>query len=163
MAEYTRTETSKGAVQYRNKTDGNKLVSAESIPEAVKEELDIADPGTVIDSDTVIQGEGDGVVDADGKPIERNVENKEQTGNQESDQDNKTPVDANPYRRDVPTSEAGFGFPRKNGKTGDIFDVSTPHTHIRLVAGMPVPVSEKNYNEKTDAEIYDRLEKLKLV
>lgn len=170
MAEFTRKTTSNGVVQYRNKTE-NKVVSHDDMESkfaAVKEELDIADEGTVIDSDTITQGEGDGVTDADGNPIndvkgQRNADNAEQTGNEESDQDNKDPVETNPYRRSVPASEEGMGFPRKKGKTVDVFDGKTPHTHVRTVEGFMVPLSEKSYNEKTDAEIYEKLVELKMI
>lgn len=160
MAEFVRVETKNGGVQYRNKTE-NKVVAKDSLPEAVREELDLADAGTVIDSETVTQGAGDGVVPA----TDRNTDNKEQTGNQESDQDNKDPVETNPYKRETPQSEKGFGFPRKGGKTVDIFDGKTPHTHLRLIEGyhLPVPLSEKSQNTKSDAEIYDRLVELELI
>lgn len=167
MAEFTKKTTSNGVVQYRNRTE-NKVVSVADMEAkygAVKEELDLADEGTVIDSDTVTQGDTDGVVDADGNPIkgDRNAENAEQTGNEESDQDNKDPVETNPYRRAVPSSEEGMGFPRKNGKTVDVFDGVTPHTHVRTVEGFMVPLSEESYNTKTDAEIYEKLVDLKMV
>jgi hypothetical protein len=56
--------------------------------------------------------------------------------------------------------EEGMGFPRKNGKTVDIFDGKTPHTHVRYVASIMVPVSEENYRTKSDGEIIDKLRKL---
>lgn len=54
----------------------------------------------------------------------------------------------------------GMGFPRKNGKTVDVFDGKTPHTHVRFVANIMVPVSEENFNNRTDGEIIEKLREL---
>lgn len=193
MAEFVRIEDKNGKTQYRNKTE-NKIVSADKLPSALKEELDIADPGTVIDEETVFAEKGDGVVDKDGNPIEpkEDGDGNGATPDQGSEPDGegdkdgqeppkgtgdkpevpKTPTrrprDAgattrNPYSKPVPTSEDGMGYPRVNGKTVDIFDGKTPHTHVRLVGDKTVPLSEENYKTKTDSEIWERLEELKLV
>ena len=141
MAEFTRKTDANGVVRYRNVTE-NKQVSAEELEKnfpALKEELDLADEGTRVESEGM-------------------------TGNQESDQDNKDSEETNPYRRSVPASEPGMGdFKRVKGKTVDIFDQKTPHTDVRYVGGLMVPLSKKNYESKSDAEIYERLEELKLV
>lgn len=60
----------------------------------------------------------------------------------------------------TPQTDPGFGFPRKNGKTVDIFDGVTPHTHIKLVGGHTVPLSADSYANKTDYEITERLREL---
>lgn len=65
-----------------------------------------------------------------------------------------------PYVSNVPQSTPGMGFPRKNGKTVDIFDGTTPHTHIRQMGTYLVPLSAKNFAEKSDEEIRARLEEL---
>lgn len=57
----------------------------------------------------------------------------------------------------APQSKPGMGFPRKNGKTVDIFDGSTPHTHLKLVGGYTVPLSDKSFNERSEKEIEDKL------
>lgn len=191
MAIFKKTKAGETTV-YTNVTDGRQ-VKAEDLDPALKEELDLADFDTEIDDETVTKGEGDGVVDANGNP----VDNGEKGSPEEEVEEPKKPVaqkprqnrakqekpaeDANedeaestsknaeveqrinPYRKDVPQSEKGFGFPRVKGKTVDIFDGKTPHTQVRLVAGMLVPVSDENYKTKTDAEIYDRLAELELV
>lgn len=54
----------------------------------------------------------------------------------------------------------GMGFPRKNGKTVDIFDSKTPHTHVKPVAGLMVPLSEENFNTKSDTQIMERLREM---
>ena len=162
MAEYTRKTDANGVVRYRNVTE-NKQVSAEELEKnfpALKEELDLADEGTRVESEGMT-GDVSGKTDPDG---ERNDENAETTGNQESDQDNKDPEETNPYRRSVPSGEPGMGdFKRVKGKTVDIFDQKTPHTDVRYVGGLMVPLSRENYESKSDAEIYERLQELKLV
>ena len=162
MAEYTKKTDAKGVVRYRNVTE-NKPVSAEELEKnspALKEELDLADEGTKVESEGMT-GDTSSTTDSDG---ERNDTNAKETGNQESDQDNKDPEETNPYRRSVPASEPGMGeFKRVNGKTVDLFDGKTPHTDVRYVGGLMVPLSRKNYESKSDAEIYERLEELKLV
>lgn len=160
MAQFVRIETKNGGTQYRNKTE-NKVVSAKDLEEnypAVKEELDLGDAGQVVDSETVTQGDGDGVVDTTNN--EENASD-DSTENQSDDEEQEAPE--NPYRRKTPSSEEGFGFPRKNGKTVDIFDGKTPHTEVRLVSGKMVPLSRENYESKSDAEIHDRLVELELL
>lgn len=177
---------------YRDETN-NKVIDAKELEEkfpAIKEELDLADPGTVIDSESVSKEDGDGVTDHNGDPIDDGKKDKKdgekpetpaatrrQRQNvpkpQDDDEDTDEGEDAkaaapapekvNPYTKPVPDSDPGFGFPRKGGKTVDIFDGETPHTHIRPVAGFAVPLSEENYRNKTDSEIYEKLQELELV
>lgn len=172
MAEYTKKTDAKGVVRYRNVTE-NKPVSAEDLEKnlpAVKEELDLVDEGTKVESEGMT-GDTSSTTDSDGNrddaeddgTTSRNDTNAEETGNQESDQDNKDSEETNPYRRAVPQSEPGMGFKRKGGKTVDAFDGKTPATEVRYVGGHMVPLSKENYESKSDAEIYEQLEKLKLV
>ena len=70
----------------------------------------------------------------------------------------KEPVEK--FRSKVPQSTPGMGFPRKNGKTVDIFDLETPHTHVKLVGGLAVPLSAKSFNEKGEVAIQNRLREL---
>ena len=197
MAEFVRTVAGDKTI-YTNKTT-NRQVPAEDLKPALKEELDLADAGTVIDEATIEKIDGDGVTDKDGNPVKTDaVKTAEQAAadkkledeardkaakaaakapkkprakaqkpadDEEEDDEEEEPEreNSNPYRRAVPQTEKGFGFPRANGKTGDIFDVNVPHSHLRTVAGPAVPVSEENYRTKTDAEIFDRLEELELV
>lgn len=67
----------------------------------------------------------------------------------------------NPVDSGLKQDEAGMGFPRKNGYTADIFDINVPHTHVRNVNGLMVPLSENNYRTKTDAEIMRQVEELR--
>lgn len=154
---------------YRNETTG-KVIEAKELEEkypAVFEELQLADNGDSIDSESITKGEGDGVLDHEGNPVKDDKKDEpevEEADEPEEEAETAAPEErVNPYTRPAPVTEPGFGFPRKKGKTVDIFDGKTPHTHIRVVAGMPVPLSEENYKTKTDAEIYERLEKLKLL
>ncbi len=64
------------------------------------------------------------------------------------------------FRSKVPQSQQGMGFPRKNGKTVDIFDLKTPHTHVKLVAGVTVPLSAESFKTKGDLAITKRLAEL---
>lgn len=64
------------------------------------------------------------------------------------------------FKSKTPQSKPGFGWPRKGGKTVDIFDGETPHTHVRAVGGYIVPLSAESYRVKTDAQIESRLREL---
>ena len=59
----------------------------------------------------------------------------------------------------VPQSDPGMGFPRKDGKTLSIFS-KQPHTHVRNVNGVMVPLTKEEYENRTDAEIMHELSKL---
>lgn len=56
--------------------------------------------------------------------------------------------------------EAGMGFKRVNGKTVDVFDGKTPHTHVRFVANIMVPLTKENFEKRSDGEIIDKLREL---
>lgn len=62
-------------------------------------------------------------------------------------------------RAGLENDEAGMGFPRKNGKTVDIFS-GEPHTHVRYVAGVMVPLTKENHDTRSDLEIREKLVKL---
>lgn len=149
MAEYTRKTDANGVTRYRNATE-NKQVSAEELEKnfpALKEELDLADEGTRVESEGMT-GDTSATTDSDGN----------------RDKEEADPEETNPYRRSVPSSEPGMGeFKRVNGKTVDIFDQKTPHSEVRYVSGLMVPLSAESYKTKTDAEIHERLQELKLV
>ncbi len=73
------------------------------------------------------------------------------------------PVEEEPverFRSKVPQSAPGMGFPRKNGKTVDIFDLKTPHTHTKLVGGLAVPLSAESFKTKGEIAITNRLAEL---
>lgn len=60
----------------------------------------------------------------------------------------------------VPQSNPGMGFPRKNGRTSDIFDINVPHTKVKLVGGHAVPLSEESFRSRSESEIVARLKEL---
>ena len=166
MAEYTRKTDANGVTRYRNATE-NKQVSAEELEKnfpALKEELDLADEGTRVESEGMT-GDTSATTDSDGnRDKETPEEEPEATDTKDSDKEEADPEETNPYRRSVPSSEPGMGeFKRVNGKTVDIFDQKTPHSEVRYVSGLMVPLSAESYKTKTDAEIHERLQELKLV
>ena len=166
MAEFTRKTDANGVTRYRNATE-NKQVSAEELEKnfpALKEELDLADEGTRVESEGMT-GDTSSTTDPDGnRDKETPEEEPEATDTKDSDKEEADPEETNPYRRSVPSSEPGMGeFKRVNGKTVDIFDQKTPHSEVRYVSGLMVPLSAESYKTKTDAEIHERLQELKLV
>src|SRR5690606_32801376 len=64
------------------------------------------------------------------------------------------------FRSKVPQSSPGMGFPRKNGKTVDIFDLKTPHTHVKLIVTLAVQLSAESFRTKTEGQIQARLQEL---
>lgn len=64
------------------------------------------------------------------------------------------------FKSKVPQSSPGMGFPRKHGKTVDIFDLVTPHTHVKLIGGQTVPLSAHSFKAKTEGQIISRLKEL---
>lgn len=72
----------------------------------------------------------------------------------------RAPQPVDKFRSRVPQSNPGMDFPRYNGKTVDIFDMKTPHVQVKLVGGKTVPLSQKNFDTKTDAQIIKRLKEL---
>jgi len=177
MAEFIKVIDKNGKTIYRNVTK-NVPVKAESLPAALKEELDLSEPKTPIDEESILKIDGDGVVNADGTKKSTDEPEVDETEDEEEEEAYEAPSDVvatpvaktpkeeaytNPYRRTVPATEAGFGFPRLNGKTVDIFDLETPHTHLMAIEGKLVPLSKKSYETKSEAEVYDRLKELKLI
>lgn len=73
---------------------------------------------------------------------------------------NQTAVNTPRFKSKVPQSSPGMGFPRKNGRTVDIFDLVTPHTHTKFVGGHAVPLSQDSFRSRSEGEIIRRLQKL---
>lgn len=186
MTKYVKNIKANNAVEYRNLTTGQ-AEPVENISPSILEELQLADEGTVIDSETVTS-DASTVTTPSGDPAatakpqapvvaaveEAEEEEEEYAGPFEApahkehkrvkmDDGKEAPVSKNPFRQASPTSEKGFGYPRRNGKTVDIFDLKTPHTELRAIEGKLVPLSAENYRTRTDAEIYDRLVELGLI
>lgn len=198
MTKYTRKVTRNGVTQYRDVTN-NKLVAEANLDQAVKEELDLAAEGEVVDTEgmtsdhsTQTDADGNEVNDKPATPVtEDNSEDVAGDGDgtdqaedeESSDVDSPemqgtfTPAEPKPVKRPkmddgkqaarspagirLPEpSEKGFGFPRRNGKTGDIFDFDTPHTQVKFVDGLIVPLSDKTLAEKSEFDIHNRLVEL---
>lgn len=66
------------------------------------------------------------------------------------------------FRSSTPQSHPGMGFPRVNGKTVDIFDSKTPHTHVKNLGGIIVPLSAESFKTKSDGQIIERLRELNM-
>lgn len=64
------------------------------------------------------------------------------------------------FRSKVPQSTPGMGFPRKHGKTVDIFDLKTPHTHVKHIGGLAVPLSAESFKTRSEGQIMTRLREL---
>jgi hypothetical protein len=79
---------------------------------------------------------------------------------EKSARDSKPAAKVAHFRSTVPQSRPGMGFPRVNGKTVDIFDGQTPHTHLKNVGGLMVPLSAQNFRVKSDGQIMTQLKKM---
>ena len=169
------TKSSKGNDVTRYKLNGQ-LVKASEVPEEVKAELSApSEEAPVVSEDEIVSAD----------EIDEPEETVEDTNEDEKVETEEEPVPAPVVELDSPDDvddesgldvveqeaaerlsktlgedEEGMGFPRKKGKTVDIFDGKTPHTHIRYVSGLVVPLSEENYNTKSDSEIVEKLKKL---
>lgn len=142
-------------------------------------------PGPVNDSDADDEDEDDSDLDEQDEDVEADKaddtsDEDEDESEDEDEEEDETPTQQEQAKANkpaarraksrfqqtqiqpqaTPQSDPGMGFPRKNGKTLDAFDGKTPHTHVRNVNGIMVPLTEKNYHEKTDAEILKQLDKL---
>ncbi len=136
MSEYERVVDSRGVVRYKlNK----KFVKASEVPEDVKASLE--EPTTAPELPQEPAPEIDPAASPD-------------------DIDDESGIDYEEMAKAAPKDEEGMGFKRVDGKTVDIFDGKTPHTHVRYVSGLMVPLNEGNYNGKSDLEIITQLKKL---
>lgn len=88
---------------------------------------------------------------------------KEEDADDEEDDEAEDPAKPSLAELSKPEgkSREGFGYPVVKGKTVDIFDLKTPHEVVKYVGGLTVPLTKKNYDEKSDAEIYERVQKLR--
>lgn len=164
------TTSSKGNEVTRYKLNGQ-LVKASEVPEEVKAELSAPSEEVPVVSEDEIVVEDDNEVE---EVVEETNEDEEVETVEEpvpapvveldspDDVDDESGVDEElaPAPAPVASDEEGMGFPRVDGKTVDIFDGKTPHTHIRIVGGLVVPLSEKSYSTKSDADITKVLKKL---
>jgi hypothetical protein len=180
---YTKSTDDNGTVRY--KLDG-KLTKGAEVPEAAKTTLDTVDEGVAVDeggnrveegndtqTDTQTTDPGETRVH-NTQPVERadeadsEVENPNDPNADVNDEDGEDEPEqpraprSNRLRRTRPgeseQDEEGMGFPRKNGKTVDIFDGKTPHTELVNIDGIMVPLSKESYDNKTNADIRKKLQ-----
>lgn len=126
--------------------DSEETETEESTDEGESEDED--------DDDEEVEIEGDD--DAD----EEEAAKPDPKVSEKSARDSKPAAKVAPYRSSVPQSRPGMGFPRVNGKTVDIFDGQTPHTHLKNVGGLMVPLSAQNFKTKSDGQILTQLKKM---
>lgn len=186
MAKYTKEVSKQGdkeVVRYKN---GSDYVETSKVPTNVVNALKSAKPGVAVDElGDYINPETDTDESEDEDAPDQDDElNQDDETDEDEEQDEPTPRPAKPRQtrkprnnnpdvdldedNQVPQDEEGMGFKRVGGKTVDIFDGKTPHTVVRNIAGVMVPLSQvsafgdaKNDIEpKTDAEIIEKLKKL---
>lgn len=136
---YKKQTDAKGVTRY--KLD-NKFVKGADVPEDVKKALDLLEDGVEFDPASVQEMTPITVID------------------DEDDIDDESGIDEE-VAVNTPeiTDTDGMGFPRKNGKTVDIFN-GKPHEAVRFVQGKTVPLTQKNYEERSDTEIANKLKEL---
>lgn len=178
MAEYKRIATKNNNSRYM--LDG-KFVKKDDVPNNVKEALNEGE------SDKVRLDESGNVVGVPEENAEEQEEAQEepqkvsmQENTEDVDPDLSEPEptqedtqpdpepqeeavaqsEASPVKESrVPQDTAGFGFPRKNGRTLCIF-TGEPFTHSRYIAGYVVPMTKDAHDTKTVDQIMAKLEEL---
>jgi tetrahydromethanopterin S-methyltransferase subunit A len=136
---YKKQTDAKGVTRY--KLD-NRFVKAVDVPEDVKKALDLLEDGVEFDPSVIEEL----------TPI--TVIEDEEDVDDESGIDEEV-ITAAPEITDTD----GMGFPRVKGKTVDIFN-GKPHEAVRFVQGKTVPLTQKNYEEKSDTEIANKLKEM---
>jgi hypothetical protein len=170
MAKYskvTSTENGKTVVRYK---DGNKFVDGKDVPDNVRNALAERSDGQIVDElgddfdpETDIDESEDEQAPTSPEDQEDDIEEDESDADDEPQQPAKKPAARRSRRSnnsDDGDGEEGMGFPRVDGKTVDIFDGKTPHTHVKPVAGFMVPLSAENFANKSDVEIMQKLKDL---
>lgn len=147
MATYTKVTDEKGTVRYK---DGNKFVAADSVSDQAKSSLDENPEGTPVDE------LGDVINPSTEEDDSEDEEAPTNNTEDEAEAQDETPAETSA----TPQDDAGFGFKRSGGKTLSIFS-NKPHETVKYVNGVLVPLTHEEYNTKTDAEIIEKLKKLK--
>jgi hypothetical protein len=183
MAKYTKEskeQDGKTVVRYK---DGKKYVDGKDVPEPVRAALNDVPEGTILDElgdrfdpetetdesedetppttpdgDDTDEDESDADEEEQAKPAQKPAEKPAPKPKATKSQTRRKAASDTEDGEDDP--DDGMGFPRVNGKTVDLFDGKTPHTHVKNVAGFIVPLSRQSYDTRTEAEIIDRLKEL---
>lgn len=177
MAEYKRIATKNNNSRYM--LDG-KFVKKDDVPNNVKEALNegesdkvrLDESGNVVGVPEEATEEQEGSQEEPQKvSMQENTEDvdpdlsepepaQEETQSEPEAQETASQSETPSVRESrVPQDTAGFGFPRKNGRTLCIF-TGEPFTHSRYIAGYVVPMTEDAHDTKTVDQIMSKLEEL---
>ena len=178
MAQYTKQTGANGTVRYK---DGGDFVKNADVPENIKKALDENPEGTIIDelgdvvdpSTETDEGSGDDEeVKAQTPPAEDDTTADDETASDDESEDDDEEEAPKPAKKNTgrKVEIGGMGFPAKNGKTLSIFS-NVPHETVKNVGGIMVPMTlvelqgdkAKGIEPKTDAEIIEKLKKLKKI
>lgn len=178
MAQYTKATDNNGVVRYK---DGTKFVKGADVSDAVKEALAAVPEGTIIDelgdvvdpSTESDEGTEDEVLSVKQTQTEDTTSvEPETTTEPETAEEEETPTEpetvpeAEPEapapvvaKKEVKYEVGGMGFPALNGKTVSIFS-DVPHETVKNISGILVPLTNEEYQTKSDVEIMVRLKEL---
>lgn len=149
-----KTKTAEGGDTSEETSDTETPAAEQNSSDATPDEPDHTEEDSELSDDEEDEDEGDEDDDEDSEP--EAPAPKPAPRRKKAAPAVKTP----PFKSKVPQTKLGMGFPRKNGKTVDIFDGETPHTHVKLVGGHMVPLSTENFNARSEKEIENRLVEL---
>lgn len=169
MSNYKKVTAANGTTRYFEE-DGEttKAIKTSEVPQEVKDALEAAPDNQLVDGDGNTVEPENGNEDSEATAADQERQDAEARRDTRADDGNEPKTDAKADETPARTvdsglqqDEAGMGFPRVNGSTVDIFDGKTPHTHVRNVGGVMVPLSADNYNKRTDSEITEQINKLR--
>lgn len=163
MAEYTLQKNG----ETRRYRDGGKLVAADKVPEQAKAALEDASPGTIVDDlgypvdPTTESDESENETLPTKQPEDDEADDQESRTQEQARKDGaQREIATRSFESAVPQDDEGMGFKRVDGKTVSIFS-NKPHETVRAVSGVMVPLTLEEYENKTDAEIIEKLKQLK--
>ena len=175
MAQYTKATDASGTTRYK---DGTKFVKGANVPANIKEALEGVPDGTIIDelgdvvdtSTDTDEGSDDEDLPTDPSKSEPNVPEDTSSVDDQGELDDgagedvetglSDPESAKPAPKSTKNLKiGGMGFPAAKGKTLSVFS-DVPHETVKNIGGIMVPLTIKEYAEKTDAEIIEKLKEL---
>jgi hypothetical protein len=134
---------------------GEEYIKAGDLPKGVKEALKDAPAGTQVDELGEVV---DPTTDID-ESEDESAPTKEETQSEDESTADEEEVVTPPSVNDTPQSSPGMGFKRVDGKTVSIFS-NVPHTAVKNISGIMVPLTDEEYKTKSDGEIIAKLKKL---
>lgn len=175
MAQYSKVTNPDGSVYYQ---DGEQPIAAEAVPDNVKSVLQDAADGSVVDElgdpinpetdvdesedENLPVNQPDDESDVDQEPVAPAPEVPAAPQVGPDPEQPAEPMQAEIKPAPVPQDSEGMGFPRKDGKTLSIFS-NAPHETVKNINGIMAPMTHEEYEEKTDAEIIEKLRKMKKI